>query len=101
MSEESQIRVEVVYGLPERQVLKAIDVPSGTTALEAAKAAELEKTFPDLALDDGTKLGIFGQLVATSQELQAGDRVEIYRPLIADPKEVRKARAARAAAAKK
>lgn len=101
MSADELIKVEVVYGLPDRQLLRALDVPKGTTAFEAAKAAELGKSFPDLVLDDGTKLGIFGQLVAGTQELQAGDRVEIYRPLIADPKEVRKARAARAAAAKK
>lgn len=100
MSTDERITVEVVYGLPERQLLKAIEVPTGTTAFEAAKAANLEKAFPDLVLDDGTKLGVFGQLVAGTQELQAGDRVEIYRPLIADPKEVRKARAARAAAKK-
>lgn len=100
MSKDEQITVEVVYGLPERQLLKAIEVPAGTTAFEAAKAANLEQAFPELVLDDGTKLGVFGQLVAGTQELQAGDRVEIYRPLIADPKEVRKARAARAAAKK-
>ena len=100
MSENASIRVEVAYALPERQALVAIDVAEGTTAFEAVQQSGLEAKFADLTVDDGIKLGIFGQIVALGQVLKAGDRVEIYRPLKADPKEVRKARAARAAQAR-
>jgi putative ubiquitin-RnfH superfamily antitoxin RatB of RatAB toxin-antitoxin module len=96
MSGKDTISVEVAYALPERQVLLAIEVPAGTTALEAARLSGIAEQFEDLTLDESSHLGVFGQVVAATQVLQAGDRVEIYRPLIADPKEVRKARAARA-----
>lgn len=96
MSESTDIRVEVAYGTPQKQALVALDVPVGTTALQAAQMTDLCAQFSELTLDEDTRLGIFGQLVAVKQVLKAGDRVEIYRPLIADPKEVRKARAARA-----
>lgn len=96
MSEVATIRVEVAFALPERQMILALDAPPGTTAREAARLSGIADHFPELAIDEGTRLGIFGQVIAPSQVLQAGDRVEIYRPLIADPKEVRKARAARA-----
>ena len=92
---ESLIDVEVAYALPERQALIRISVPAGTTALEAAQRSGLEARFPGLTLNDDSRLGIFGQIVPPDQPLSAGDRVEIYRPLLADPKEVRRARAAR------
>jgi putative ubiquitin-RnfH superfamily antitoxin RatB of RatAB toxin-antitoxin module len=92
---EQLIDVEVAYALPERQALIRISVPAGTTALEAARRSGLEERFPGLTLSEDSRLGIFGQLVPPDQELSAGDRVEIYRPLLADPKEVRRARAAR------
>ncbi len=98
MSDSEKIRVEVAYALPERQTILSLEVPPGTTALEAARQSEIRKEYPELTLDEGSRLGIFGHVVAPSQLLQAGDRVEIYRPLLADPKEVRKARAARARA---
>jgi hypothetical protein len=98
MSDAASIRVEVAFALPQRQMILALDVPPGTTALEAARLSGIADQFPELAIDEGTRLGIFGQVIAPSQALQTGDRVEIYRPLIADPKEVRKARAARARA---
>ena len=89
------IRVEVAYALPDRQSLLALDVTAGTTALQAAEQSGLAQQYEELVLADA-KLGIFGKVVAPTQVLREGDRVEIYRPLIADPKEVRKARAARA-----
>lgn len=92
------ITVEVAYALPERQRLVKLTVPCGTTALDAAQRAGLVETFPDLVIDESTRLGIFGHVVGQDQPLRDGDRVEIYRPLLADPKEVRKARAARAKA---
>lgn len=89
------IHVEVAYALPTEQRILALQLPAGTTAMEAARRSGIDEYFPDLRLDDDTRLGVFGQIVSHSQPLNNGDRVEIYRPLIADPKEVRKARAAR------
>lgn len=89
------IRVEVAYALPHKQALLEIQVPVGTTALAAAQQSGIANKFEGVDLDNGT-LGIFGQIVAPGHVLREGDRVEIYRPLIADPKEVRKARAERA-----
>ncbi|MEP0202243.1 MAG: RnfH family protein [Halioglobus sp.] len=89
------IKVEVAYALPDKQSLLALDVPAGTTAMQAAGQSALAQQYDELIVADA-KLGIFGKVVAPTQVLREGDRVEIYRPLIADPKEVRKARAARA-----
>ena len=94
MSETDMIQVEVAYALPDRQAIIPVNVAAGTTALEAARRSGVAQRFKGLNLED-SRLGIFGKLVAPDQVLQAGDRVEIYRPLKADPKEVRKARAAR------
>lgn len=95
------IRVEVVCALAERQRLLGLDVDSGTTARAAVMASGLAAEFPELDLAS-CPLGIFGKALANPEErvLEEGDRVEVYRPLLADPKEVRKARAARAAQAR-
>ena len=95
MSKDNTITVEVAYALPHRQVFVEVELPLGATALEAAQRSGIAGKFDGVDLDNGT-LGIFGHIVAPSQVLRDGDRVEIYRPLIADPKEVRKARATRA-----
>ena len=89
------IRVEVAYALPARQVLMELQVPEGATALEAAQQSGITEKFEEIDLENA-KLGIFSKIVSPKQVLREGDRVEIYRSLIADPKEVRKARAARA-----
>ena len=89
------IHVEVAYALAGKQAIMALDVTEGTTALQAAQQSGITEKFEDIDLDNA-KLGIFAKVVAPTQVLREGDRVEIYRPLIADPKEVRKARAARA-----
>ncbi|WP_252272796.1 RnfH family protein [Pseudomonas subflava] len=96
----ADIEVEVAHALAGEQVLLRLSVPVGTTVREAALRSGLDGHFPGLDLA-AAPLGIFGKLVAKPEErlLEAGDRVEIYRPLLADPKEVRKARAARARAA--
>ncbi|BBP85560.1 UPF0125 protein [Pseudomonas sp. Pc102] len=95
------IRVEIVCALAERQRLLGLDVASGTTARAAVMASGLAAEFPELDLAS-CPLGIFGKALANPEErvLEEGDRVEVYRPLLADPKEVRKARAARAAQAR-
>lgn len=95
---EALLHVEVAYAEPHDQRIVPLKVKPGTTALEAARQSRLPEHFPNLELDESTRLGVFGQIVASSQVLEEGDRVEIYRPLIADPKEVRKQRAARAKA---
>lgn len=95
MSNVKTIAVEVAYALPDEQVLLKVELPVGATALEAAQRSGIAKKFENVDLDDAT-FGIFGHIVAARQVLRDGDRVEIYRPLLADPKEVRKARADRA-----
>ncbi|MEM6581713.1 MAG: RnfH family protein [Pseudomonadota bacterium] len=97
MTESNAITVEVAYALPHKQRILALSVPEGTTALEAARQSGIDQQFEDIDLEHA-KFGIFGSAVAAKHVLKAGDRVEIYRPLIADPKEVRKARAAKAKA---
>lgn len=96
---EVLIEVEVVYALADVQRLVTVQVPAGTTARQAVERCGLAAEFPDLDVQ-GCPLGIFGKALADPQArvLEAGERVEIYRPLIADPKEVRKQRAAKAAA---
>ncbi len=94
MTTDNVITVEVAYALPEQQAIIELQVEEGTTALEAARRSGIAERFEGIDLDND-KLGIFGKPVSPQQVLHAGDRVEIYRPLIADPKEVRKARAAR------
>jgi putative ubiquitin-RnfH superfamily antitoxin RatB of RatAB toxin-antitoxin module len=95
MTEQTMINVEVAYALDNKQALLELQVSEGTTALQAAQQSGITGKFEGIDLEN-SKLGIFSQVVAPSQVLRDGDRVEIYRPLIADPKEVRKARAARA-----
>lgn len=98
---DKPIAIEVVYALAERQRLLSLTVPPGTSVRQAALLSGMDRHFPGLDLA-GAPLGIFGKAVAKPDErlVQDGERVEIYRPLIADPKEVRKQRAAKAAAKK-
>lgn len=88
--------IEVAYALPERQRICAVTVPEGTTASEAIVLSGIEEEFDELNLADGPKLGIFGKAIKGDQVLKPGERVEIYRALKIDPKEVRKRRAAEA-----
>ncbi|MBV8047658.1 MAG: RnfH family protein [Paludibacterium sp.] len=84
------IEVEVAYATPQQQRLLALTVPQGTRALEAAERSGLLAEF---AVPLPPRLGVFGKAVPADYVLRAGDRVEIYRPLLADPKEVRRRRA--------
>ncbi|MDN5514282.1 MAG: RnfH family protein [Pseudomonas sp.] len=97
--DKPSIAIEVVYALAERQKLLRLSVPAGTTVREAALRSGMQQFFPELDLSQAP-LGIFGKAVSKPEErvLEEGERVEIYRPLIADPKEVRKQRAAKAKA---
>ncbi len=88
------IAIEVVCATPAKQRVVRLDVPPGTTARQAVEAAGLQHEFPELDMARLT-LGIFGEAVADERVLQAGDRVEIYRPLKNDPRELRRLQATR------
>ncbi|MEE9343888.1 MAG: RnfH family protein [Gammaproteobacteria bacterium] len=94
------IKIEVAYALPDEQVIISVEVTEGTTIEQAIQFSTVIEKFPEINLD-ALKVGIFGKLKKRNQALRAGDRIEIYRPLIADPKEVRKKRAAQGKAMKK
>jgi len=92
--------VEVAYALPRRQLILELRVGAGTTAEQAIRASGILEQFPEIDLKS-SKVGIFGKPCKLTDTLQNGDRVEIYRPLIADPKEIRKQRAAKGKEMKK
>ena len=85
--------VEVVYALPDLQRVVRVAFAEGLTALRAVEASGLLRSHPELG-DHPLQLGIFGRPVEPSESLHEGDRVEIYRPLVADPREARRRRAA-------
>lgn len=87
------IRVEIAYARPGEQVVLAVEVPQGATLEEAIAASRIGERFPEIDLGRN-KVGVFGRISPLSAPLKPGDRVEIYRPLIADPKLVRRQRAA-------
>lgn len=89
----SDIQVEVVYALPERQYLRKVLIAEGTTVEQAIQQSGLLALRTDIDLSQN-KVGIYSRSVKLTDILQEGDRVEIYRPLIADPKELRRQRAA-------
>ena len=84
--------VEVAYARPERQLIVPLSVPVGTSAWQAVEKSGIFQQFPEVAIAD-LSLGIFSKAVKPEHVLREGDRVEIYRPLLADPKEVRRRRA--------
>jgi putative ubiquitin-RnfH superfamily antitoxin RatB of RatAB toxin-antitoxin module len=94
--------VEVAYALPNRQILLEVVVSQGTTAMDAISQSGVLDKFPEIDLTV-SKVGIFSQVLGTKglasadvYELKALDRVEIYRPLLLDPKEIRRRRAEKA-----
>ncbi|MDP5239716.1 RnfH family protein [Uliginosibacterium sp. 31-16] len=95
-----QISVEVCYALPERQELSKVKLAPDASVQQALEASGLLAKFPEISLEQG-KFGVYGKLVRLDTTLREGDRVEIYRPLIADPKEVRRKRAEEGKAMKK
>ncbi len=94
------IPVEVAYALPERQVIIKLEVPADATLEQAIDASGILEKFPGIDLGKN-RVGVFGKLGKLTDPLHAGDRVEIYRPLIADPKQIRKQRAAQGKVTKK
>jgi len=91
---ESQGLVEVAYAEPERQLILSVAAQPGMTVRQAIKRSGILAHFPDIDLS-ACKVGIFAKATTLDAEVGPGDRVEIYRPLIADPKEARKRRAAK------
>ncbi len=89
------INIEVVYGLPEKQSLLSVKVAPDSTVLQAIEASGIQKIYTDINLNEN-KVGVWNRTCKLSDILREGDRVEIYRPMIADPKEVRKRRAEKA-----
>ncbi|MCG6659515.1 RnfH family protein [Halomonas campisalis] len=96
---QATLRVEVAFALPEKQRVVTLAVPAGTTARQAVALAELPRHFPEVDPEtfEQADLGIFGKPVRDpdGQALREGDRVEVYRPLLLDPKQARALRAAR------
>lgn len=90
---DKNINVEVVYALPDEQTLLNINVPDDSEIKDVVIKSEILELHPELDLEK-LEVGIFGKLAKMSQTVRDRDRIEIYRPLIADPKEVRKRRAA-------
>ncbi|CNI86380.1 MULTISPECIES: RnfH family protein [Yersinia] len=91
----SNIRVEVVYALPERQYLRTVTLVEGSTVEDAINTSGLLELRSDIDLAKN-KVGVYSRPVKLGDKLNDGDRVEIYRPLIADPKELRRQRAEQA-----
>lgn len=95
---ETPIAIEVVHAGLERQVILRVEVATGTTVRQALHSSGIGEAFPELDLAS-CAVGIFGKLINDPQlrVVEPGERIEIYRPLLADPMEVRRLRAARAA----
>lgn len=87
------LAVEVVYACPDRQPVIALSVAPGTTLEQAVRASGILESFPEIDLGVN-RVGVFGKLAKLDRVLADGDRVEIYRPLVGDPKEIRRQLAA-------
>jgi putative ubiquitin-RnfH superfamily antitoxin RatB of RatAB toxin-antitoxin module len=94
------IQLEVAYAKPQRQDIVSVRLPAGSTIQQAIEASGLLARYPEIDLATG-KVGIYGKLSRMDTVARDRDRIEIYRPLIADPREVRKQRAAEGKAMKK
>lgn len=86
------LTVEVAYALPAEQVVLKLDVEPGTTVGQAIEQSGIRARFPEIDLER-SRVGVFGRQCAPEEPVRDGDRVEIYRPLRADPKEIRRQRA--------
>jgi len=87
------MKIEVAYALRHKQTLLNIEVDDNASVEDAILQSNILKKYPEINLKKN-KIGIFGKITSLDVKLREKDRVEIYRPLIADPKEVRKQRAA-------
>jgi putative ubiquitin-RnfH superfamily antitoxin RatB of RatAB toxin-antitoxin module len=94
-SREPVIEVELIYALPQAQIVQTLRVPAGATVAQAIEQSGILLRCPEITAQ-ALPVGIFGKRVETKHVLREFDRIEIYRPLIADPKQARRARARRA-----
>lgn len=95
-AQTGMITVSVCYARPDWQFLRQLQVPAESSLQSALEQSGLLQAVPELQLDQ-VKVGIFGKLKTLQTPLRSGDRVEVYRPLIADPKDARRRRAQKAA----
>ncbi|WP_415776023.1 RnfH family protein [Shewanella oncorhynchi] len=95
INETDKFVVDVVYALPTQQKVISVNVNPGTSAIEVVRLSNIVNFFPEIDLDT-VKLGVFSNVIKHDQVILPGQRVEIYRPLIADPKDVRRRRADKA-----
>ena len=94
-TDETRITVHVAYALPGQQTILPVTAKRDDTVLDAIRQSGLLEQYPELS-QDALKVGIFGQSVTLDSLVQEGARIEIYRPLIIDPKTSRRQRAASA-----
>ena len=87
------LRVEVVHAYPARVLRGELELPPGATGADARAAADLPATMPGVDVDPA-RIAVYGRLAAPRDRLHDGDRVEILRPLLIDPKQARRQRAA-------
>ena len=85
----SRVKVEVVAGLSDRQLLLDVEIDDGATVATAVDASKILKRFPEIRGDE-VQFGVWGRVVSPEHRLKDGDRVEIYRPLAMDPREARR-----------
>jgi len=90
-----QVSVEVAFALPQRQTLLSLSVPAGSTVQQVIEKSGILTSYPEIKLDLN-KVGIWSRTVKLDELVKQGDRIEIYRPLIADPKDMRRRRAEKA-----
>lgn len=88
----NKIKVEVAYAAPDRQCILVVELEQGSTIEAAIKGSTILSEFPEINLEK-QKIGVFGKLRQLDEVVNDGDRVEIYRPLVIDPKEARRAKA--------
>ena len=89
---DAPLQIEIAYAEPQRAIIKSLRLPAGARVADALRLAALD---PDFSAVDfaNPAIGVFGKLARRDQLLRQGDRIEIYRPLTADPKASRRARA--------
>ena len=92
--------IEIAYATPARQKIIECEIEAGTSPRDAVRQSQISRHFPEID-PESCDIGVFGKPLSADYELSDGDRIEIYRPLIADPKEVRRQRAAQGLKTKK
>jgi len=96
MADDALLSIEVACALPHKQTLRSFRLPAGVTARAAVMQSGLQSVYP--AIDFGScPIGVFGRVVADDHALRDGDRVEVYRPLVNEPRDARRKLAAKGA----